>query len=288
MDIMEPNQNSGTGAGKRTPAHPAPSSTRAVSAFTLIELLVVIAIIAILAALLLPALATAKEDAKMAKCMSNLHQIGVGLFTWLDENEDQLYVPPGGTDIPNHGQWTSNPRSTIMLTPSNSYAYWGVAYFDNMGQTKQIFRCPSAKFCDEWREDGLTYPSDFWWDSSYGINQYLVAPYSPAIGKAPLKVNAFPKPDAMIVCQDAAEQKMEGADDSIGLFPGKSEILTQWAGLSSYYGGYNFTWEWYRHRKKCCTLFLDGHVSKLRFTGLNRGIDYRYYTGQQPQSPLPD
>ncbi len=55
--------------------------------FTLIELLVVIAIIAILAALLLPALARAKATAKTAQCVSNLHQMGLSLIMYADEND---------------------------------------------------------------------------------------------------------------------------------------------------------------------------------------------------------
>jgi prepilin-type N-terminal cleavage/methylation domain-containing protein len=59
-------------------------------AFTLIELLVVIAIIAILAAMLLPALAHAKQQAQQAKCFSNLKQWGLTIQMYSPDNQNGL------------------------------------------------------------------------------------------------------------------------------------------------------------------------------------------------------
>jgi prepilin-type N-terminal cleavage/methylation domain-containing protein len=91
---------------------------RARQAFTLIELLVVIAIIAILAAMLLPALARAKESGKRISCNNNLRQLGMAM---------QMYVGDNQGTLPPH------------LTVSR----WPDKFYDYCGKNVKVLLCPS-------------------------------------------------------------------------------------------------------------------------------------------------
>jgi len=104
---------------------PLANGSNGTDGFTLIELLVVIAIIAILAAMLLPALAKAKDKARSISCTSNLHQWGVQWTLYTSDNEDKF--PTG-----------QNPDGSI---DQNARAAW---YNALQKQCKDILTCPVA------------------------------------------------------------------------------------------------------------------------------------------------
>src|SRR5438309_8786076 len=87
-------------------------------AFTLVELLVVIAVIAILTSVLLPALSQAKAKAQSIKCRSNLHEIGLALQMFVDDN---LYYPRlvGGGGRGRKEAWTGQLAPYLSIAGTN-------------------------------------------------------------------------------------------------------------------------------------------------------------------------
>ena len=128
---------------------PQPKASSVRKGFTLIELLVVIAIIAILAALLLPALARAKQKALRTQCVSNVHQIEIAMNLYASQSVDKLPVITRNNPPPASGPaWAWDipvPACDIML---------------RSGLTKKALYCPSTapKFTDiqNWAGPGNT------------------------------------------------------------------------------------------------------------------------------------
>jgi prepilin-type N-terminal cleavage/methylation domain-containing protein/prepilin-type processing-associated H-X9-DG protein len=98
-------------------------------AFTLIELLVVVAIIALLIAILLPALARVREQARQTKCATGLRGIAMSCITWAQEHYNRL---PGSKEDPGIPSWNTG-----------LYSHHYFELVDSYKTPRKMFTCPS-------------------------------------------------------------------------------------------------------------------------------------------------
>jgi len=203
--------------------------------FTLIELLVVIAIIAILAALLLPALARAKEKGRQAACMSNAHQIGLAMSMYAEDN----------------GGWL--PTTTHG---SSTNASWIFQLAGQLANVDRVRICPS----DPKREERLAAHA-----ASYTLNEYtsvdLVDPFGRAL-ESFRKLDTLRNPSLTITTFEIS--------DAVGVnvmndHTHSRQWLLGWSAVTA-------DIQPDRHGRSANYLFADGHVENLAASKLKARI----------------
>lgn len=156
------------------------------SGFTLIELLTVIAIIGILAAILIPVVGRVRESARAVQCVSNLRQIGQGIYLYAEAHGGNA---PAGQDNRRHEQYTGSTGGTSFWSTFHG-GLWPYVFDNTSGEiadirntagTPNIFQCPTLY---NGYPSASSAPADFFYSGeasgsgtnySYALN-HLAAP----------------------------------------------------------------------------------------------------------------
>lgn len=212
--------------------------------FTLIELLVVIGIIAILIAISFPIYRSAIGHANIAKCSSNLHQIGAGMLTFAADNNNNL--PVSGADI-----------SYGAIDATTQQSGWTQQLEPYLTTNKAIFQCP---------------------DSSKVIPQNITYSYFNGSHAALYQSHAFSAVN--LVKMHNLSQHIIGGDIAFnGSFTATDADKDDY-GQDPAFGGNNGTIP--IHLGSVNILFADGHVQnarkfdKLEMTTVYDGMGYDY------------
>ena len=226
------------------------SNIKVWKAFTLVELLVVIGIIALLIAILLPALAKARENANRTACLSNLRQLGMAIVMYANENN--LYLPSstsfsrigGGTFLPMDEDWIYW-QSNRKLNDSPIAKLLNV----QNDKLKRVLRCPTDNVEDRQGRPADEDPAEGKYRYSYSINAVVGTGDSQPVWK-PNKISQILHPSIKILFteeNDPNDGRYAPPGDKLATRHGKARNAT-------YPNGYGLLVN---------TAFFDGHAGPI-------------------------